>query len=992
MNATRRSQRAWLTAIVLLGSLAGGVSAQNPDRGGKPQDTWAREVWTQRAGLPNDQVNALAQSADGYLWIGTPDGLARFNGSEFAYSDRGSVPELHDNDIRYLALGIDNSLLISTARGGLSFLHQGYWTERAGRDGGLSEDSIIASQEDSRGRLWVATAGSGLDRFEGKRRLHFDSRNGLPSDRLLSLLVASDGSVWVGTAAGLARIVNDQVQTISVNAGLLPSGPVSALAESQDRALWVGTRAGAYRQRSGERQFEKMTPDAIDDVVLAILPDSASQAMIGTAQHGLLVIRDGRSEPIRAESAERAWQVDALLRGHDGSIWVGGSQGLLRLRDTPFGAFGKEQGLSEENAHSVLQTADGDVWIGTHGGLERIHEGQVSRISADVLSGHSVLALAPAIDGGLWAGTDAGDVAHLAHGRVDRTLERPRGQAREWVRAILEDADGTLWIATNKGLVQHAANTTRTYTTADGLPNDAILGLHRDPTGRLWIGTGNGVAYRSGENFVRVALPTQSMVQTVYGFADGVDGTVWIASDRGLIRWKANNLSVLSGRQGLPVDTVYAVVPDRQGGLWLSTPSGLVRVGSAQATAVAEGRAASFATDLFGESDGMPSSQCNGGSSPAATLLSDGSVWAATARGIAQVHPERLAGYRSEPPQTLIEEIRVDDRVVVANGALNLGPETRRIDVRYFALNYHLPKRIQYRYLLEGYDSNWSEVGEHTSVQFTNLPAGDYRLRIQSAVTGGSWSPREADLSFKIGAYLWQIWWFDTLAAIFLIAGAWVAYVNRIRRIAANERRLQQLVNMRTEDLRQQTERLRQADSEKSRLLELVQSQSEAFERQAREDALTGLANRRRVDESLEAYFSESRRSGRALSLVLMDIDFFKRVNDRFSHAIGDAVLREIGAILARDQRPGDLAARLGGEEFLSVLSGSDLDGARIYGERMRAVIEANHWDRVAEGLRVTISVGVATWDGQESYSRLFTRTDELLYRAKEGGRNRVES
>jgi diguanylate cyclase (GGDEF)-like protein len=992
MTATRRSLRAWLTAIVLIGACAGDAFAQTGDRGGKPLDTWAREVWAQRNGLPNDQVNTLAQTGDGYLWIGTPDGLARFNGSEFVYSDRGTVAELHDNDIRHLALGIDNSLLISTARGGLSFLHQGYWTERAGKEGELSEDSVVASQEDARGRLWVATANGGLDRFEGKRKLHFGSRNGLPSDRVLSLLVASDSSVWVGTAAGLARIVNDQVQTISVNAGLLPSGPVSALAESQDRALWVGTRAGAYRQRAGERQFEKMTPDATDDVVLAILPDSASQAMIGTAQHGLLLLRDGRSEPIRAENTDHAWQVSALLRDHDGSIWVGGSQGLLRLRNTPFGAFGKEQGLSEEIVHSVLQTADGDVWIGTHGGLERIHEGQVSRVASDALSAHSVLALEPAIDGGLWAGTDAGDVVHLAHGHVDRVLDKPRGITQEWVRAIIEDSDGTLWIATNKGLVRHAPRETRVFTSADGLPNDAILGLHRDPAGRLWIGTGNGLAYRSGEQFVRVELPLQSMVQTVYGFADDADGSLWIASDRGLLRWKDDRISVLASKQGLPVDTVYTVVPDRQGNLWLSTPNGLVRINGAQAVAVAEGRAASFAADLFGETDGMPSSQCNGGSSPAATLLSDGSVWAATTRGIAQVHPERIADYRSEPPQTLIEEIRVDDRVVVANGALDLGPETRRIDVRFFALNYHLPKRIQYRYLLEGYDSNWSEVGEHTSVQFTNLPAGNYRLRIQAAVTGGSWSPREADVSFKIGAYLWQIWWFDTLAAIFLLAGAWVAYVNRIRRIAANERRLQQLVNVRTEDLRQQTERLRQADAEKSRLLELVQSQSEAFERQAREDALTGLANRRRVDESLDAYFSESRRSGRPLSIVLLDIDFFKRINDRWSHAIGDDVLREIGAILCKDQRPGDLSARLGGEEFLSILSGSDLDGARIYGERMRAAIESNDWERIAAGLRVTISIGVATWDGEESYSRLFTRTDELLYRAKEGGRNRVES
>ncbi|HEV2606583.1 MAG TPA: two-component regulator propeller domain-containing protein [Xanthomonadaceae bacterium] len=988
MNAARRLLCRLFVAFVLFGWIGGVAHAQPSER--KQLDAWARESWTQRAGLPNDQVNALAQSNDGYLWIGTPDGLARFNGNEFAYNDRGSVPELHDNDIRHLAIGRENSLLISTARGGLSFLHQGYWTVAAGTDGGLSQDTVVAAQEDSRGRLWVATATGGLDLFDGHRKLHFGSRNGLPSDRMSSLLVMHDDSVWVGTSAGLARIVDERVQTISVSGGLLPSGAVSALAEAQDHSLWVGTQVGAFRQLYGGHQFEKMTPDAFDDVVLAILPDSASEAFVGTAQHGLLLIRDGRYEPIPGENPGHAWQVGALLRGDDGSIWVGGNQGLLRLRDTPFSAFGKEQGLSNENVHGVLETQDGDVWIGTHGGLERLHKGQLSRIVDDGLATQTVLALTQANDGGLWVGTEKNGVLHVAHGHVDRVLDRQSAPS-DWVRSILEEADGSLWIATNKGLVQQARNTSRVYTTADGLPNDVILGVHRDPAGRLWIGTANGLAYRSGGRFVRVPLSVHSMVQTIYGFADDADGSVWIASDRGLLRWKDDRVSVLASEQGLPVDTVYAVVPDRQGNLWLTTPSGLVRIGRAQASAVADGKLHNVVADLFGESDGLPSSRCNGGSSPAASLLTDGSVWVATPRGIAQVHPERLADYRSGPPQTMLEEIRVDDRVVVANEALELGPDTRKLDVRFFALNYHLPKRIQYRYLLEGYDSAWSEIGEHTSVQFTNLPAGDYRLRIQATVVGGSWSPREAGLQFSIGAHLWRKAWFDVSMAALLLAGGWLAYVNRIRSIAANERRLRLLVDARTEDLRLQTEKLRRTDAEKSELLELLRVKSEAFERQAREDALTGLANRRRVDEAIEAYFSESKRSGRPLGFTLMDIDFFKRINDRFSHATGDAVLRELGSILRQHQRPGDLAARLGGEEFICVLAGSDLPGARTFCERIRLAIEGHDWEAIAPGLRVTVSMGVVVWNGEESYSRMASRADELLYRAKSGGRNRVE-
>ncbi len=979
-----------LCLVLLLGTwLAAASWAQDGNH--MALDGWAREAWTQQNGLRSDQVNALAQSPDGYLWVGTPEGLARFNGTEFTYHDDSTTAELHDDDVRQLGLGRDHSLLVTTTRGGLNFLNQGYWTHRGVADG-LSQDTLVAAAEDARGRLWVATVNAGLDMFDGRRRMHFDSRNGLPSDRILSLLIDNDGVVWVGTSAGLARIVDERVQTVSVNAGLLPSGAITALAEGQDRSLWVGTQVGAYRQKRGDQQFVKMTPDSFDDAVLSILPDSANRALVGTARHGLLVVRDDHAAAVRARIPDRAWTVTALLRGNDGSIWVGGNQGLLRLRYTPFTALGKLAGLGNENVHAVLEAPDGDVWIGTDGGLDRIHDGRIAAVAEPSLAGQAVYALASDGDGGLWVGTESIGLLHLRNGRVDRRIARTEGLPSNWVRAILSGRDGEMWIGTGAGLVHRQADATRVYTANDGLPGEAVFGLYRDAQGVIWVGTANGVAHQQGDRFVTLALPARSMVQAVFGFADAGDGGVWIATDRGLLRWKGGRLAMIGSAQGLPADTVYAVVPDREGNLWLPSFNGLVRITRRQADAVADGLQEKLSADIYGTSDGLPSSQCNGGSSPSARLLSDGSLWVATTRGVGQAHPDRLADYRSEPPQVLLEEVRVDDRVVIPNGTLELAPGTRKLDVRFFALNYHLPQKIRYRYLLQGYDSGWSEIGEHTSVQFTNLSPGDYRLRIQAAVAGGSWSQREAVLPFQVGAHPWQRPGFIVFAVVVVIAGGWLAYRARIGVIAANERRLQKLVDARTEDLRQQTQRLREADAEKTRLLQTIQAQADAFERQAREDALTGIPNRRRVDEAIEVYFAQSRRSGDPLSLVLIDIDHFKKVNDHFSHAVGDAVLRSLGAIFRSHQRPGDLAGRLGGEEFVCILGGTDRAGALAYCERMRKAIEAHDWAIVAPGLQVTVSMGVVQWDGKETYSRLTSRADELLYRAKANGRNRVEA
>ena len=985
---TRPAVAASLLCWLLLACLP--MSATTADMS-KPISQWAREVWTTRDGLPHNQVNAIVQTPDGYLWFATWEGLARYNGIEFQRYDRSNVPELRDNGIRNLSVARDGSLLLATSRGGLTILHDGHWRTLTHANG-LAEDELVAVQDDAQHRIWVATESAGLDRIDGTRIRHFGRTDGLPSDVLNALLTGRDGSMWVGTANGLARIVDDRVQEIAADSGL-PAGPVVAIAESPDGALWVGTRAGAYRRVAGQTHFDKMTPDTLDDAIAVIIPESASRALLGSTNHSLLRVQPGGFDQLGNEASLPNRRIASLLRDRDGSLWAGTSAGLLRLRDTPISTFGTEQDLSDDYVRSLAETADGTLWIGTSKGLNALHGSHIVHYGRNEgLPADSILGMAAANDGGVWVGTYGSGAAHFINGRADRIIDHAHGLPADQVRAILEEPDGTLWIGTGLGLTRVRDGQMRIFTVADGLSRDYILSLHRSHDGRLWVGTVNGVAYRDGERFVALELPKVLTAQGVFGFLDDPDGAIWMASDRGLLHWKDGKFGVLGVEQGLSVDTLFAVVADRIGNLWLTSNRGVMRVGRAQAMEVLAGRARNVAVDLYGETDGMVSSQCNGGADPAAILRSDGSVWVATAKGASIIHPERLRGYRREPPQTLIEEVRANDRLVSANGTLDFAPGTRKLDVRYFALSYQLPKQILYRYRLDGFDNAWSSVGHRISVQFTNLPPGNYRLHVQAAYPGGEWSTREATLAFRMQPFFWQRPWVIMLCIALLLLAVWLAYHGRIRQIAANERNLQKQVDERTEDLRLQTEKLTRSDAEKSDLLELLRIQSEAFERQAREDTLTGLANRRRVDEGIDAYFSESQRSGRPLGFALLDIDFFKRINDGYSHAIGDEVLRAIGAILREHQRPGDLAARLGGEEFICVLAGSDLHGSRAFCERMRQAIQEYDWESIAPGLRVSISIGVVVWSGEESYSRMSSRADELLYRAKESGRNRVES
>ncbi len=990
MSVTTSWLQRWLTPGLLTVLLCVACAAAATDTL-KPMSAWAREVWTTREGLPHNQVNAIAQTPDGYLWFGTWEGLARYNGVDFVRFDRSNVPQMHDNGIRSLDVGPNGELLIATSRGGLSILRNGQWRTLTHADG-LAEDELVAAREDAQGRLWVATESAGLDRINAGHVRHFGVADGLPSDVLQALLLDADGNAWVGTSNGLAWIVGDRVQPLPTDTGL-PSIPVLALAESPDGALWAGTQAGAYRRVAGQTHFTKMTPAALDDAIGAILPESSERAWLGSTNHSLLRVMNGTVDQLGNERNLPNRRITSLFRDRDGSLWAGTSAGLLRLRDTQISTLGSEQDLSDDYVRSLVETTDGTLWVGTSNGLNALRSGGIAHFdNRNGLPANSILGMAPARDGGVWIGTYASGAAHFSNGRADRVIDHAHGLPGNQVRALVEEPDGTLWIGTGLGLARIREGRMRIFTVADGLPRDYILSLHRDRDGRLWVGTVNGVAYRDGERFVAVDLSRLTSAQNVFGFLDDSDGTLWMASDRGLLRWKDGKLAVLGVDQGLPVDTIFAVVADRLGSLWLSSNRGVMRVGRAQAMAVLDGRARSIAVDLYGETDGMASAQCNGGADPAALLRDDGSVWIATAKGASIIRPELLRNYQREPPQTILDEVRVNDRLVVASVLYDLPAGTRKLDVRYSALSFHLPKQIRYRYRLDGFDNAWNNVAQRASVQFTNLPPGNYRLHIQAAYPGGAWSQREAGFGFQIRPFFWQRPWVIALGIGLLLLAIWLTYQARIRQIAANQRRLQRLVEKRTKDLRLQTERLTRSDAEKSELLELLRVQSEAFERQAREDALTGLANRRRVEEAIEAYFSESQRSSRSLGFALLDIDFFKRINDRFSHATGDDVLRAIGAILRAHQRPGDLAARLGGEEFICVLAGSDLQGARTYCERMRAAIADHAWESIASGLRVTASFGVVVWDGEESYSRLASRADELLYRAKNAGRNRVES
>ena len=358
---------------------------------------------------------------------------------------------------------------------------------------------------------------------------------------------------------------------------------------------------------------------------------------------------------------------------------------------------------------------------------------------------------------------------------------------------------------------------------------------------------------------------------------------------------------------------------------------------------------------------------------------------------MAIVQPERLLRYRRTPPPVALERLIIDDveRPLLSDvGALP--PGTRKLELHFAGLSYLTPGQVRYRYRLEGFDADWVERGRGRVAQYTNLPPGEYRFRVSAANPGGDWNPEEATLVFRVDPLPWErpAYWLAGVAL--LLALAYLLYRLRVRQLVQREETLLSMVDQRTLDLRQHTERLLQADLEKSALLGQLRQQSEAFERQAREDALTGLPNRRSVEETLAASFALAKREDQPLAVALVDVDHFKAINDRHSHAVGDAALRAIARTMRAVVAPGDVVGRWGGEEFVLVFAGADEAEARLRAERVRAAIEAMDVQALAPGLAITASIGVATRSGHANPDRMLSRADAALYEAKREGRNRV--
>lgn len=951
-------------------------------------------VWTSESGLPQNTISAAVQSRDGYLWLATEEGLARFDGMRFVVTDRQTAPTLRTSFISSLFEAPDGTLWIGTYGGGLARLRDG--RIEAFHPDVLGSDRIREMHATAGGTLFIATGGGGMLRVDGDKVTRFTTRDGLPTDRLWAIEDDGAGGLWVAThGGGVVRWRDSRVQQRITTRDGLPNDYARALLRDADGTLWIGTDGGGLAAfRDGALVRVLTVRDGLpSDFVRTLLRDRDGTLWIGT-DGGLARLRVDRADALGVADGLPSAAIRTITEDREGNLWVGTTGGLVRLHDTRVLSLTRKEGLPVDPVRAILEDRSNGMWLGTEGGgLCHATPGAMRCLTTrDGLPHDTVYALIASRDGGMWVGTNGGGAVHFRDGRFDRAIDARAGLRNLRVSSLVETDNGDLWVGTSAGLaVVRGGKVTRIAAFEDrqlrpllALPDGSLL-VGTDGAG-LWRvrgdGTGATVVARAGRGLANDRVFTLA--------AEVSGGGVWIGtSGGGLSRLDLASGSVrsLTRSSGLYDDVVFQIVDAGPGAdLWLTSNRGVYRVSRARVLAALNGTASDLSGTVYTTTDGLPSNECLG-AFPGAMLARDGRMWIGTARGVAVIDP--AATHRNTvPPPVHVEEVLIDG-VRAAPGPLRVAAGAQRLELRYTAVSLRTPERVTFRYLLEGYDRDWVAAGTSRVGQYTKLAPGDYTFRVIATNEDGVRSLSEARLGVTVDRRWFETWWARLLALALLAAALWGAV--RLRLAALRARRNEELARAYG-----QVQRMAGELEETNRQLAVANVQLRTL---SYVDGLTGVANRRRFDEALEEACADASAEGEPIGLLLIDIDHFKRLNDSHGHQSGDEALRVIGALLdERTQTRGGLAARFGGEEFVWLLPGVTLEAAHTEAEALRLAIRnaAIRHDAAEAGI-LTASVGVTASAGgmtppAPTPSSLLACADAALYRAKARGRDRVES
>lgn len=714
-----------------------------------PLAEFGRQSWAMENGLPQNSVHALVQTRDGFIWLGTEAGLVRFDGISFLVLDQHSRPAIPSGDIRSLVETPDGTLWVGTAEG-LARWKDGAFA-RLGAHEGSPEGAITALKETPEGRLRVETSREAAEySSQGWSRAEMTATP--PKDEIVFAAKLASGETASATRSAVVVMRGSRPVLLTVGHEL-PGTRIQALLADREGCLWVGTNGGLARWCSEKVQ---------------VLP---------------------ATDPLAGAS------VLSLLEDREGDLWVGTeTDGLQVLRDTRFHNIGTREGLSSEATTTVVEDSAGKMWVGTDGGSLNVLRRSASIPGAtttyavrDVLLSNVILSLAASKSGDLWVGTPDG--LNRIRGSAVDSFTSADGLPDDFIRSLLVDKDGSLWIGTRRGLAHwtfadggknamRSAARKETYTQANGLGSDLVGAMVRDSNGSLWIATFAGLSRLKDGKIANYTTADGLSSNVVTALLPRAGGSLLIGTqDHGWNLWDGQKFS--SVKESVLKDaSVRAILDDGQNHLWFATGKGIARCDctmTVDCTHWVE----------FGPADGLRSRETAINSHPSAWRSRDGYLWFATPKGLVEVDPAHFPVNTLSPP-VVVERFAVDDvdrPLWGADSRTRVPAGHNHFQFEYAGLSFVAPQKVRYRYMLEGFDRDWTDAGARRVAYYTNIPPGTYTFRVQAANNDGVWNLQGTALQFELQPHFYQTLWFFLLLTI--AAGALVATLLKRRLLHA---------------------------------------------------------------------------------------------------------------------------------------------------------------------------------------------------------------
>ncbi|MBV9405120.1 MAG: hypothetical protein JO211_07230, partial [Acidobacteriaceae bacterium] len=778
----------------------------------KPIRQYIHQVWQTPQGLPQNSVLAIAQTPDGYLWLGTEEGLVRFDGMRFTIFDK-HTSGLNDNAIVTLLVDHHQNLWIGTNAGGLSCFRNGKFTAYTSENG-LSNNSVRALYEDTSGALWVGTDGGGLIRFQNGKFRTYTTADGLADNAVFSISGDRTGTLWIGTHSGLSRFSNGQFVKLGAAESFSNEYVRAVLADTQGE-VWIGSGEGLCRLgRNGVTRFT--TKDGLtSNTIYSLYEDSVGTLWIGTGGGGLNRLVNGKVDSYTVKDGLFGTDVFAIREDREGSLWIGTASGggLNCLKRGSFTTFSREDGLLSDMILPVFQDSEGALWLGSDQGLMRWMNGHITAYTTKQgLPDNMVFSLTEDREGSIWVGTKKG-LARIKGGHLT-TFTAKDGLPSGFIVCSYVTRQGELWIGTRGGLSRFDGHGFIRYTTRDGLSNDYVLSIYEDLKGALWIGTGGG-GLNKLENGKFSGYTTRNGLSSdfVWSIAGDPDGTLWLGtSGGGVNRFRNGKFTSYTSEKGLYDDSVFQILDDKLGRLWMTCNKGVFSVARKQLNDFADGRAREITPTVYGTADGMKTSECNGGFEPAAWRTRDGRLLFPTTGGLAVVDPKNL--FKDEvAPHVVVERVLVDNKEVQFDKPLVIPPGKGQLDFEFTAPSFIAPEKIQFRYMLEGFDKDWTQAGTRRVAYYTNIPHGEYRFQVRAG-TDEMWSTNSPVIALTLKPYFYQTKSFTIFSIILGVSLCALVYRVRVRQLKLREQKLVLLVDERTSALQESEKQLRRSRDE----------------------------------------------------------------------------------------------------------------------------------------------------------------------------------